>query len=127
DASQQESQLVLGEWFEVLSITERWVQIRALADGYEGWAGRNQVKFLQPQEFEKWLNHSQKERSPYKAFIAYNDTDCVYVPTGAQVIFDDITVTLPHGEFEVRSAPQLLRQLDIISTAKQLLGVPYLW
>lgn len=127
DASQQETQLLLGESFEVLAITERWVQIRATTDAYEGWVNRNQVRFLPPDEFERWLHHPKKERSPYRGFYAHNETDSIYVPLGAQVIFDDVTVTLPHGEYEVRSAPILVRQLDVLSTAKQLLGVPYLW
>lgn len=127
DASEMDTQLLLGECFEVLSIAERWVQIRTLTDKVEGWVNRVQVRFLNPNDFDAWLNEPQKERSPYRSFLAVNDTDAILVPFGAEVVFDDVSVTLPHGVYEVRNPPILLKQLDILETAKQFLGVPYLW
>lgn len=127
DAAEMDTQLLLGECFEVLSITERWVQIRAVQDRCEGWVNRVQVRFLNVNDYDQWLHDPQKERSPYRTFLAINDTEAILVPFGAEVIFDDITVTLPNGVFEVRNPPILLKQSDILLTAEQFLGVPYLW
>jgi cell wall-associated NlpC family hydrolase len=127
DASEMDTQLLLGECFEVLSILERWVQIRTIHDKVEGWVNKVQVKFLTPTEFQNWKNNPNKERSPYRSFTAYSEFDAIQVPFGAQVIFDEASVVLPHGTYSVRSAPILLKQHDIVSTATQFLGTPYLW
>jgi gamma-D-glutamyl-L-lysine dipeptidyl-peptidase len=127
DASEMDTQILLGECFEVLAITERWVQIRTITDKVEGWVNKVQIKFLSPSEFQNWNNNPQKERSPYRSFFAYNDLDAIHVPFGAEVVFDDVSVVLPHGKYEVRQAPILLKSTGILETAEQLLGTPYLW
>lgn len=127
DASEMDTQLLLGECFEVLSIEDRWLRVRTIHDKVEGWVNRNQTRFLQEDEFNNWINDSQKERSPYRSFLAKSDIEAIMVPFGAEVIFDDVTVTLPHGVYEVSSPPVLMKQLDLLSTAEQFLGIPYLW
>lgn len=127
DSSEMDTQLLLGECFEVLAITERWLKIRTLYDKIEGWVNKVQTRFLTSSEFDSWVNHPQKERSPYRTFMAYSEYDAIQVPLGAEVVFDDVSVHLPHGNYEVRDAPLLIKQEDSLQTAEKLLGTPYLW
>jgi len=127
DASEMDTQLLLGECFEVLAISERWVQVRTIYDKVEGWVNKVQIKFLTPSEFQDWFNHPQKERSPYRSFFAYNDLDAIHVPLGSEVIFDDVSVILPHGKYEVRQAPILIKSTGVLETAEKFMGTPYLW
>ena len=45
DASEMDTQLLLGECFEVLAITERWVQVRTIYDKVEGWVNYDKSEF----------------------------------------------------------------------------------
>lgn len=40
ERSEMVSQILFGELYEVLEITEKWVFVRLIHDGYEGWIGR---------------------------------------------------------------------------------------
>ncbi len=40
ERSEMVSQVLFGELFEVLEVAEKWVYIRLVHDGYEGWIDR---------------------------------------------------------------------------------------
>ncbi len=46
DKSEQVSQILFGETFEILEWTERWVRVITTNDNYEGWIGRLQFAML---------------------------------------------------------------------------------
>lgn len=127
DSAQMVSQLLLGECFEVISIQERWVEIKADDDHYRGWISRVQVQFLNSDHYYSWINNSEVERSPYRTFRASNDERVLFVPFGSKVKFGDFGISLPFGEFQVTKEPELIKSGTPIDTAIHFLGVPYLW
>ena len=40
ERSEMVSQILFGELYEVLEITEKWMFVRLVHDGYEGWIDR---------------------------------------------------------------------------------------
>jgi len=45
-ASEQVTQVLYGETFDTLDVTENWVRVRLHIDGYVGWVSRGQVTLL---------------------------------------------------------------------------------
>lgn len=56
DKSEQVTQLLFGEHFEILEHSEKWVRLRISYDQYEGWIDRKQFKAISEQEFERLRN-----------------------------------------------------------------------
>jgi hypothetical protein len=127
DASEMVTQMLLGETAKVLNITERWVEVKCDFDDYSGWVNKNQIRFLSPTEFEQWANDKRRKPSIYYNFIISNKTTNLFVPVGAQIIIDNENVILPDGCYSMITKPRLLKQKALLDTAKQFLGIPYLW
>ena len=121
------SQLVLGEVAEVLSISERWIQVRTMHDGYPGWVGKSQMKFLGQAETLEWLNHPLRARSPYRTFRAFSDLEAVTVPPGSFVVFDEDQIILPGLTLSVQAEPDVIKGETVLDTALNFMGAPYLW
>jgi hypothetical protein len=127
DASEMVTQMLLGETAKVLNITERWVEVRCDFDDYSGWVNKNQIRFLTQTEFEQWTNDKRRKPSISYNFIISNKTTNLYVPVGAKIIIDNKNVILPDGRYSMITNPRLLKQEALLDTAKQFLGIPYLW
>jgi len=142
--SEQTTQIILGETFDVLEIfKEEWVRIRLHFDGYIGWAYRPQVVLM---DGEKFSNYIGKRKVQFKANIGFirskpdiNSTALrdVVVCSPLNVIEEKgkwLMVELPDNTYgwvekdEVR--PFKIKRAgadNIIKTAMRFLGVSYLW
>ncbi len=127
DASEMQTQLLLGETAKVNEVRERWVHITADHDGYRGWVNRNQMSELSPDEYEQWKDHPKRRHSPFASFRIHNETESLWVPTVAPVVIEDNRVRIPETTFSFADRPRLLRHDSIIETAHEFLGTPYLW
>lgn len=102
------NQLLFGDTVALCSATPGWLQVRTLADNYEGWVQDKQLLLSD-------------------APVA---TDCV-VPTESAVVCNGMQVTAPAGAscrqaWLVGATPQAPTH-DIVATARTFLGAPYLW
>ncbi|HKJ44501.1 MAG TPA: C40 family peptidase [Balneolales bacterium] len=127
DASEMVTQMLLGETAKVLNITERWVEVTCDFDDYSGWVNKNQVRFLTQTEFEQWTNDTRRNPSAYYNFFIESSGAELFVPVGASVIIEGENVILPDGRYSLNTKPNQLKQRDLLDTARQFLGVPYLW
>jgi len=127
DASEMVTQMLLGETAKVLNITERWVEVTCDFDDYSGWVNKNQVRFLTQTEFEQWTNDTRRNPSAYYNFFIEGSGAELFVPVGASVIIEGENVILPDGRYSLNTKPNQLKQRDLLDTARQFLGVPYLW
>ena len=127
DASEMQTQLLLGETVTVNEIKERWVHITADLDGYSGWVNRNQMRALSQVEYEQWTGQPERRNSPFASFRIHNESESLWVPVGSRVIIEDNHVQIPGVTFNFSDKPRLLRHDSIIETAHEFLGTPYLW
>ena len=124
--SEMVSQLLLGEFAELLDISGDFVKIRCLYDGYEGWCQKAQL-----QETDQYLSTSVfVVKSIGKASI--NGLDC-RISAGTPVYATDRMVQL--GLYNVlypsmHNADAMLQEFNPVNIrhlASLYLNTPYLW
>ena len=49
------SQILFGDAFEVLDETEKWIKVKLLDDGYEGWVDHKLVRKISEKEVDQWI------------------------------------------------------------------------
>jgi len=127
DKSEQVSQILFGEAFEILDWAERWVKVRTAYDDYEGWIGRLQFTML------GHIAYKTLQQSP--APITYRavtqawkkpDNSVLYLPVGSSLVFlKGTTCNINNEKFEIIGEIGETEALDV--TAKSFINTPYLW
>jgi|LakMenE18May11ns_1017448.scaffolds.fasta_scaffold9907431_2 hypothetical protein len=106
DRSEQVSQLIFGETYEVLEENEKWYFIETSFDQYRGWIDKKQFS---PQVFEV-------------------DVHRVYAFPSALLPFENKQILMPLGAFVPEDFQhQLLSLNEALTLFKTYLGVPYVW
>lgn len=127
DRSEQVSQILFGETFEIIEWAGRWVKIITSNDNYEGWIGRLQFAMLGHMAY--------KELRDNPAPITYRavtqawkkpDNSVLYLPIGSSLVFvKGTTCQINNEQFEIIGEIGETENLDI--TAKSFLNTAYLW
>ena len=106
DRSEQVSQLIFGETYEVLEENEKWYFIETSFDLYQGWIDKKQFA---PQVFEV-------------------DTLRVFAFPSALTPFENKQILMPLGAFVPEDFPHQIFSLDdALALFKTYIGVPYVW
>lgn len=127
DRSEQVSQVLFGEAFEIIEWQERWVQIITASDNYTGWIGRLQFTMLGHVAYKSF-----KQAPPPVTYRAVTqawktaDNSVVYLPVGSSLAFlEGTTCNIGNERFEIIG--EIGEREDIGTTAKSFLNSPYLW
>ncbi len=106
DRSEQVSQLIFGETYEVLEENEKWYFIETNFDQYRGWIDKKQFS---PQVFEV-------------------DSNRVFAFPSALQAFENKQILMPLGAFVPEDfQSQILPLNDALTLFKSYIGVPYVW
>jgi len=106
DRSEQVSQLIFGETYEVLEENEKWYYIETSFDQYRGWIDKKQFS---PQVYKVSLHQ-------------------VYTKTSSLEPFENKYILMPLGAFVPNElSGKLLNLNEALSLFKQYIGVPYVW
>ncbi|CUT04648.1 C40 family peptidase [Candidatus Chrysopegis kryptomonas] len=145
--SEQTTQIILGETFDVLEIfRDEWIRLRLHFDGYIGWVYKPYVVLIDEKKFEEYRQRPKVEfvgnsgfvySKPNKDSLTLRDIVACSV-LGYLGIKDGWSrVELPDGtigwvdiNFIVvfpKNKPRRNLPDKIIETAKRFLGVSYLW
>ena len=127
DKSEQVSQILFGEAFEIIEWQERWVKIITADDNYEGWIGRLQFAML------GHIAYKSLQQTPapltYRAVTqAWKkpDNSVLYLPVGSSLVFlKGTTCHINNEKFEIIGEIGETEAVDV--TAKSFLNTPYLW
>ncbi|SDD45243.1 SH3 domain-containing protein [Mucilaginibacter pineti] len=127
DRSEQVSQVLFGEAFEITEWKEKWVKIITSSDSYAGWIGRLQFAMLGHIAY-KDLIHTEIPLTYRAVTQAWKITDnsVIYLPAGSSLTFLEGTRCRIGGDkFEIIG--EIGEREDIATTAKSFLNAPYLW
>ena len=127
DRSEQVSQVLFGEIFEVLEWTERWVRIITTYDNYPGWIGRLQFIMLGHMAYKRFLQTPPPltYRPVTQAWKILNNS-VLYLPIGSSLAFlEGTTCNIGSEKFEIIG--EIGETDNLVATATSFLNAPYLW
>lgn len=120
--SEQVSQLVFGDFVEVIEQKNDWLRIRNLADNYEGYIDKRNILPVQRKRKNKYFSTS------LFSYIQM-DRELVAIPFGARVI--DKQFTLAGHNFTVKNSElttiKTFNKENLRDALLPLLNTPYLW
>jgi cell wall-associated NlpC family hydrolase len=127
DRSEQVSQLLFGEAFEITEWKEKWVKIVTATDKYTGWIDRLQFTMLDYTAYKSLLQTSTPlTYRPVTQARKILDNSIVYLPAGSSLAFlDGATSFIGNQKFEI--IDETGKTDHITNIAKSYLNVPYLW
>jgi hypothetical protein len=127
DRSEQVSQVLFGEAFEITEWKENWVKIITANDNYAGWIGRLQFIMLGHLTFKRF-----KQTPPPLTYRAVTqawkiaNNSILYLPMGSSLAFLEGT-TCHIGEERFEIIGEIGETENIGATATSFLNTPYLW
>jgi hypothetical protein len=127
DRSEQVSQLLFGEAFEITEWKEKWVKIVTATDKYAGWIDRLQFTMLGHMAYKRLLRTpAPLTYRPVTQAWRILDNSIIYLPAGSSLVFlEGTTSYIGNQKFEIIGE---IGETDyIFNIAKSYLNVPYLW
>ncbi len=127
ERSEQVSQLLFGEVFEIIEWKDGWVQIITALDDYKGWIGGLQFAMLSHMDFKTIIesNAPLTYRAVTQAWKII-DNSVLYLPVGSSLSFlKGTTCYMGNEKFEIIGDTGRVERIDIV--AKSFLNTPYLW
>lgn len=124
DQSEIVTQLLFGELVSIESHDFPWVQIRSLADGYEGWVDSKHLKKLTHKEMRRWSDGLT---------VSTDRERLLQTPWGNQWICRGSFVASGEESFAIAGDQFAWQQAstetfsDMYSAAESYLNSPYLW
>src|SRR6201992_3189904 len=127
DKSEQVSQILFGEAFEIAEWKDRWVRVTTSNDNYEGWIGRLQFVMLGHIAY-KTLKQNPAPLTYRAVTQAWKkaDNSVLYLPVGSSLAFlKGPACHINNEKFEIIGEIGETEAIDI--TAKSFLNTAYLW
>lgn len=127
------SQLLFGEFFQVLEIRERWCYINSFLDDYKGWVDRKMVSFITEEKYNMLASYPLPTLiKPFTEVDIDPDNETMLLSAGSLLpgyangsfTLLDKTYYLPE---EYVALPSLDPKYNLVDTAFSFLNVPYLW
>lgn len=131
DKAENASQLLFGEYVEVLEKSDRWWYVRAEYDGYEGWMDFKQLAVIKAEEYEEGKTTKTVVPATPLNVITDDDETSYYLSPGSNLpdLKDDSCI-IGQKEFKLHFSPAEFAFKDIDKLIKDALffrNSPYLW
>jgi len=141
--SERSNQLIYGEWVKILKITDYYILVKELKNGYIGYINKNAIDFCSKKkmsEIKALPNYIVDKRFSFcevALFVESCETNIGWIPLNSKLYVEKID-----GDFLYSRTPQTTVKLSIndcvkveqdlpINLLKKLVeyyyGVPYLW
>ncbi len=128
EGSEMVSQLVFGEYGEILEQQKSWCKIRNAEDTYEGWVDSKMILSIPLSRYEK----RPAPQYALKGSLILSDGSELRLPLGARLPFPPGLDTIQLGENVWEKADSLRLQSvqpfsKVLDIAQLFLNTPYLW
>lgn len=128
DRSEQVSQVLFGEHFEILEQLKQWFKIRLQYDNYEGWIDSKQCQLISENDFNEISTSAQILNNDLVEYVTSKDNSLIPIPIGASLTFLNFdAININNFEFEGLKVTGTKPKSELIKTAYLYLNAPYLW
>lgn len=130
EASEQGTQILFGETFEILEEKNHWSYIRLTLDQYEGWIDNKTISYLSKKTFDD-INHgsSYVTKQFSEIIVDKRNDEQIMLPPGCTIPNfnpDNNKFSIHQNIYEkINNIDQT--SLNIINLCKIFLNSPYLW
>lgn len=123
DTSEMVSQVLYGEYFEVLETTKKWARIRLDFDGYEGWIDTKQFIGVSKENHSLLKFLPPAYSSDFVDFVSNEKNELLSICMGSSIQ----SSKLLNHHFEGNMVSGVFPKENFIETALLYLNSPYLW
>ncbi len=128
DRSEQVSQVLFGEHFQIIEQQKQWLKIRLHFDSYEGWIDVKQCQLISEVDFEAISSSAEILNNDLIEYISNEDNVLIPIPLGASLSFLELErINTQAYNFEGLKATGTKPKTELIKTAFMYLNSPYLW
>jgi len=135
EQSEQITQLLFGELFEILDNKKKWYFIRAAYDNYEGWIDQKMISLIDENVFNKLLQSDPLIISePFSSVASDHSGSLIILPSGSAAYqFQEKDNSFTNGNINYRFIQKPSRidtstlNDSIEKTAVSFINTPYLW
>ena len=133
DASEQVTQLLLGECIKVYEQKRSWYRIKCVHDNYECWIDENQFKFISQRQFDDLANSKPKlVKDLAEVLVNPKNGELMTVLLGSNLPFYkdqkiELAESIWHYEGSIQETDKILEKSNIAENAYMLLNSPYQW
>lgn len=133
ESSEMSTQLLFGEYVEILESSEKWLFIRNVIDNYKGWVDRKMIFPLSDEDYQKHLTYTPTRlHRPYSIIYSILTNETKLLP-GGSLVYDLEAENFRMGE-ENWCLIEPLTPLELplpahkfMHLALSYLNAPYLW
>ena len=119
--SEMTSQLLYGETFEILELSENWSYIKMYFDNYKGWIKNNQYVIVDNKQL-KAIDES-RYCSDLVEFVETSDKKLKTIVMGSNVS----NVGILNDKFDGNLSNNKRNKVEAVEIALSLINTPYLW
>lgn len=128
EKSEQVSQLLFGEEFEIMQKRGGWYYIRSLQDNYEGWIDKSTAGIITESSNKKSSINEKLVLQELFSRIETPDKTVIYAPAGSIVPKPDKNgnFKIDNDYYKLLTIPQK-QENELIKTAQKFINIPYIW
>lgn len=128
DQSEQVSQVLFGEHFQVIEQQKQWLKIRLHFDQYEGWIDIKQCQIINENEHSELSANAQILNNDLVEYISNDSNLLIPIPLGASLSFLEMEgINQSNYQFEGYKVTGVKPKDELLKTAFMYLNAPYLW
>lgn len=128
DRSEQVSQVLFGEHFQILEQQKQWFKIRLNFDQYEGWIDSKQCQVISENDNQELTSNVQILNNDLVEYISNDSNLLIPIPLGASLSFLELdNINRFNYQFEGLKVTGVKPKEELLKTAFMYLNAPYLW
>lgn len=128
DRSEMVSQVLFGDYFEIIESQKQWLKIKLYFDGYEGWIDAKQVKTINAAQYELVKAALPEFNLDLVAYVADSENALTAITIGAAINFLNIdNINAKKQFFDGLKISGTQEKNSLVQTAYLYLNAPYLW
>ncbi|MGC9150787.1 MAG: NlpC/P60 family protein [Microbacter sp.] len=132
EESEQLTQLLFGEYFEVTEQTEKWAMIKNTRDGETGWIDLKMMTPISKDLFQQLCETTHPITKTPLSYAINDKGENIPLPGGSILPFynhDEASFTISGRKFHLPIKPLTTssKHSDFVEYAMQFLHSPYLW